>query len=47
MRIADRLRNSNLLRRPLLAASKALFSLLRDGPPILRRLYTTQCLCPT
>lgn len=37
MRIADRLRNSNLMRRPLLAASKALFSLLRGGPPILRR----------
>lgn len=37
MRFADRLRNSTLLRRPLLAASKGLFSLLRGGPPILRR----------
>ena len=37
MQIADRLRNSRLLRRPLLAASKTLFSLLRGGPPLLRR----------
>ena len=37
MRFEDRLRNSNILRRPLLAASKVLFSLLRAGPPILRR----------
>lgn len=37
MQFADRLRNSRLLRRPLLAASKRLFSLLRGGPPILRR----------
>jgi len=47
MRFEDRLRNSNLMRRPLLAASKALFSLLRGGPPICAGLYTTQCLCPT
>lgn len=37
MQFADRLRNSRLLRRPLLAASKTLFSLLRGGPPLLRR----------
>lgn len=37
MRFEDRLRNSKLLRRPLLAASKGVFSLLRGGPPILRR----------
>ncbi|QNU14762.1 FkbM family methyltransferase [Thermomonas sp. XSG] len=37
MQVADRLRNSRLLRRPLLAASRTLFSLLRGGPPLLRR----------
>lgn len=37
MQFADRLRNSRLLRRPLLALSKTLFSLLRGGPPLLRR----------
>ena len=37
MQFADHLRNSRLLRRPLLAASKTLFSLLRGGPPLLRR----------
>ena len=37
MQVADRLRNSRLLRRPLLAASKTLFSLLRGGPALLRR----------
>lgn len=37
MQFADHLRNSRLLRRPLLAASKTLFSLLRSGPPLLRR----------
>jgi len=37
MQFADRLRNSRLLRRPLLATSKTLFSLLRSGPPLLRR----------
>ena len=37
MQFVDRLRNSRLLRRPLLAASKTLFSLLRGGPPLLRR----------
>lgn len=37
MQFADRLRNSRLLRRPLLAASKMLFSLLRSGPLLLRR----------
>lgn len=37
MQFVDRLRNSRLLRRPLLAASKTLFSLLRNGPPLLRR----------
>ena len=37
MQFADRLRNSRMLRRPLLAASKTLFSLLRGGPPLLRR----------
>lgn len=37
MKVADRLRNSRLLRHPLLAASRTLFSLLRGGPPLLRR----------
>ncbi len=37
MQVADRLRNSKLLRHPLLAASRTLFSLLRGGPPLLRR----------
>jgi len=37
MKLPNFIRESKLLRRPLLAASKGLFSLLRGGPPILRR----------
>lgn len=37
MQFADRLRNSRLLRRPLLSTTRALFSLLRGGPGLLRR----------
>lgn len=35
MKLPNFIRESKLLRRPLLAASKGLFSLLRSGPPSL------------
>lgn len=37
MSLPDTIRNSQVLRRPLLAASRALFSLLKSGPALLRR----------
>ena len=37
MSLPDPIRNSQVLRRPLLAASRALFLLLKSGPALLRR----------
>ena len=37
MPLPDSIRNSEMLRRPLLAASRILFSLLKIGPALLRR----------
>lgn len=37
MPLPDSIRNSQMLRRPLLAASRFLFSLLKTGPGLLRR----------
>ena len=37
MPLPDSIRNSQMLRRPLLAASRFLFSLLKTGPALLRR----------
>lgn len=37
MPLPDSIRNSKMLRRPLLAASRFLFSLLKTGPGLLRR----------
>lgn len=37
MSLPEPIRNSQVLRRPLLAASRALFSLLKTGPALLRR----------
>ena len=37
MSLPEPIRNSQVLRRPLLAASRAVFSLLKTGPALLRR----------
>lgn len=37
MSLPNPIRNSQVLRRPLLAASRALFLLLKSGPALLRR----------